>query len=533
MANPYDFTSGALSAFQLSEARDARIAGDKFRDEVLKPYYAGRAGMYDSQKALLGAQSRLYGFQADTAGFNLEQSRKGARRREPFLNQYFPENQPGSGLKDKGKQGGLGLKDPNSGTNMPSLGSWYSADDVGNSFTLGFNASPEENNFQDEMQYAADGTRGGLQIRGYNDGRMPVTNIATNGLAGPDALLNSGQDLSLNGIGRDSTQLAQAPGERQKLEINSALPTLQENNPQAFGNLEKNIFGASNKEFQKMIGAFSMLDWAEGKITSEQLRTTSQAIKKMQVENLGGAMQFALAGNEKAAIARFAESGDDRGEDIAGIKKIQFSNPIPGAAKKTNDTYDGLEITYKNGSSIKLDPRRLLAETVALKEVVDNEYRFNDSIRRNDASIYATDAQNNATTENAASRKEQRELELNRQILNNVSEELKADQANEMKLWESQNKTIDNKLYPAAQRKFQQDIDRNTRPYANIAAINVGIFNNKNVSYSAVKEAVMSGDFQGVTQPDGTKIPNIFEKNGTKYLQSPNGIYFPVPVKPR
>jgi hypothetical protein len=144
MANPYDFTSGALSAFQLSEARDARIAGDKFRDEVLKPYYAGRAGMYDSQKALLGAQSRLYGIQADTAGFNLEQSRKGARRREPFLNQYFPENQPGTGLKDKGKQGGLGFKDPNSGTNMPSLGSWYSADDVGNSFTLGFNASPED-----------------------------------------------------------------------------------------------------------------------------------------------------------------------------------------------------------------------------------------------------------------------------------------------------------------------------------------------------------------------------------------------------
>jgi len=530
MANPYDFTSGALTAFQLSETRDARIAGDKFRDEVLKPYYAGRAAMYDAQKLGIGAEANLKNAQAKSMNTATDRAIRRANRVDPFVDKALGIK-PNTGLRDK--SGGLGLGD--NFMEKPPVGNWYTGDEAGNAFSIGFSKGSgfplgaENNSSQvEDDSYFADGTRGGLQIRGYKDGRQPV-----NGLAGPNTLLNGNQPPVENGLDVNQASSTAKPVEKESSEkLVSAIPTLMETNPEGFANMEKNIFNATNKQFQKMIGAFALMDWADERITSEQLRSTSQSLKKMQVENLGGAMQFALAGNEKAAIARFAESGDDRGENIASIKKIQFDNPIPGAAKKTKDTYDGLEITYKDGSSIKLDPRRLLAETVALKEVVDNDYRFSESIRRNDASIYGTEAQNSATAESVLARNQQKELELNRQILNNVSMDLKDDISNQMEVWKLRNKSIDAKLYPEKLDAQQQAMDSTFRPYANIAAINVGIFNNKNVSYSAVKEAVASKQLM-YENVDGQRKPLTFEKNGSLYGRHPNGIFVPLQAKPQ
>jgi hypothetical protein len=188
----------------------------------------------------------------------------------------------------------------------------------------------------------------------------------------------------------------------------SPLQVLSENDPKKATSLTQNIFGASPKEFQEMLGAFSMIDFARGKATSTDLMNQVEKIRKMQAEGVGVAIQRGLAGDFKGAQAAFDESGDERfGDNVQAMKKIKIQNEVPGAVRKTKDFYDGLEVTMKDGSKMTLDPRRLLAETVSLKEVVDNDYRFGNSIRTNDASVFATESANARTALDRTMRNDQ------------------------------------------------------------------------------------------------------------------------------
>ena len=189
----------------------------------------------------------------------------------------------------------------------------------------------------------------------------------------------------------------------------SAMSILSEQEPEKADAIKRNIYGATPKQFQKMMGAFALMDFADEKITSKGLFDQAQNIRKMQSENLGAAVQFALAGNMKKALNVFAETGDDRGENIASLQKYQISNPVPGLdPKKTqfNDKYDGLEITYKDGSKINLDPRKLLAETAGLQHVIDNDLKSNREMQQTFASSettklgYANNAQHAKANQN-------------------------------------------------------------------------------------------------------------------------------------
>ena len=335
MANPYDFTSGYMQSRQLAEQRKQAEDTKKYREEAIK-LQRDEMNANAPYKAALARQ-------ADAAGLKIGAETEGVNLANDLTRSYIPRIQQLLNRNNNklGAQSGPVFNPKNFAS--PDYG--FKAD-----YSL---AGPSDSDSEDFDRYAdggaiksfANGTPGGLKVPKRAEA---ISTAAT--VEQPDAM---------------------AP------ERISPLQVLSENDPQKATTLTQNIFGATPKEFQEMLGAFSMIDFARGKATSSDLMNQVDKIRKMQAEGVGVAIQRGLAGDFKGAQQAFDESGDQRfGDNVQSMKKIKIENIVPGAALKTKDFYDGLEVTLKDGSKMTLDPRRLLAETVSLKEVIDNDYRF-------------------------------------------------------------------------------------------------------------------------------------------------------------
>jgi len=152
----------------------------------------------------------------------------------------------------------------------------------------------------------------------------------------------------------------------------SMFSKVQQVDPETANSISKSIFGVSNEKFQKLIGAFSLIRFATGEGTPKELLDNVNVIKKMQLENVGAALSRGLAGDFQGAADAFAASGDPRGKDIKGFNIVKIKNDIqvPGKTKGLVDSYDGLEIIYGNNNKVTLDPRKLMAESIGLAEMV-------------------------------------------------------------------------------------------------------------------------------------------------------------------
>ena len=354
MANPYDFSSGYLQATNLKQQRQQADDLKKYREEAIKlqrdemtanaPYKAALTRQADASILKLGAETDSINVATDLTRIYI-----------PRLQQLISKNNPKLGTQSGSTFNPKAFASPDYG---------FKAD-----YNLTDPSDPEDfDRYADGGAVPAfsNGTPGGLKVPRRTEAIGTSANVEK-----PDAM---------------------AP------ERISPLQVLSENDPQKATTLTQNIFGATPKEFQEMLGAFSMIDFARGKATSKDLLNQVDNIRKMQAEGVGVAIQRGLAGDFKGAQQAFDESGDQRfGDNVQSMKKIKIENVVPGAALKTKDFYDGLEVTMKDGSKMTLDPRRLLAETVSLKEVIDNDYRFANSIRTNDASVFSTQSANART----------------------------------------------------------------------------------------------------------------------------------------
>jgi hypothetical protein len=375
----------------------------------------------------------------------------------------------------------------------------------------------------------ADGTPGGLGLKMPQP--APVAAAPATGLATPAQEVSQGGGQTATNPNPNSIDSQQQ----------SAFDTLRENDPQKAENLANNIFNASPKQFQKMIQGFAMLDWADEKITSKGLMDQVNAVKKMQVEGLGGAIQYALAGNYEKAIAKFDESGDVRGESIAKIEKYQIKNPVAGAVKGTKDSYEGVKITHKDGSVDFLDPRRLLAETVSLKEVIDNEYRFGHSIRSTDSDVYRTDAMNESNRvgrETNAANKLMHEQGLAAQRLNTSFGGLRDDMLKELSQTTGQSDMLTN---PDKYRAASTEIQGRLAAGHQLGTLNIMLGGSMTADPQTLvgyAEAMKKPDFFSSSNqalertPDGKKIAG-FRINGNTYAKTVDGILIPYAGRPQ
>lgn len=492
MSNPYDISSGYLAARQMKN--------DEARLGMLKPYYEAEA---DKAKE-------------NTRGLRLSNDLKGMKT--DFIR----------GLMDK-RKGGLGFKSGSVDLSGVSNGEYMLGVKSPDEFKVDYGITPKSpavtpspddatlaQNFQEAEQYA-DGTPGGLGLK------MPSTAQVSQPVASQDAAP----------AGPHPNSIASANS--------SAFNALQENDPVKAENLASNIFGASPKEFQKMIGDFAFIDWADDKITSKGLMDQVNAVKKMQAEGLGSAMQYALAGNYEKAIAKFDESGDVRGESISKIEKYTIKNPVAGAVKGTKDTYDGVKITHKDGTVDFLDPRRLLAETVSLKEVIDNEYRFGHSIRSTDSDVYRTDAMNESNKvgrETNAMAKLQHEQGLASQRLNTAFGGLRDDMLKELANTTGQSDMLTN---PDKYREASTQIQGRLAAGHQLGTLNImlgGTMTADPQTLIQYAEGAKNPDFFSSGNkslertPDGKQIAG-FRINGNTYARTVDGVLIPYAGKPK
>jgi len=431
MANPYDFTSGYFQSRNLAEQRQQAIERKQIAEEAnklqrdefeaRKPYFGALTDQLKASGLKIGAETEGIGLANDLT-----------RTYIPRIQQLINRNSPKLGAK------GGSAYDPKK----------FASPDYG--FKADYNlVDKEQPEIEGAVQGAsyADGTKGGLKVPKRTEAISTSAEVPQ-----PDAM---------------------AP------ERISPLQVLSENDPQKATTLTQNIFGATPKEFQEMLGAFSMIDFARGKATSKDLLNQVDNIRKMQAEGVGVAIQRGLAGDFKGAQQAFDESGDQRfGDNVQSMKKIKIENVVPGAALKTKDFYDGLEVTMKDGSKMTLDPRRLLAETVSLKEVIDNDYRFANSIRTNDASVFSTQSANARTALDRKLRDDQLSERAEQKDRNMYQQGLKSMIDRDYNAWLSGN-DANLTISPELKQKRYGEIESSYANNQYIGNLNISLGNNQ------------------------------------------------------
>ena len=283
-----------------------------------------------------------------------------------------------------------------------------------------------------------------------------------------------------------------------------------------------------------------MIDFARGKATSKDLMNQVDNIRKMQAEGVGVAIQRGLAGDFKGAQSAFDESGDQRfGDNVQAMKKIKIQNDVPGAAKKTKDFYDGLELTMKDGSKMTLDPRRLLAETVSLKEVVDNDYRFADSIRRNDASVFSTESANARTALDRTLRNDQLAERAEQKDRSMYQDGLKGMISREYNTWLS-NRDPNQIISPEEKQREYNRIEELYGPNQYVGNLNISLGNKKIDPFTVKKYTpFMDPSTRGASSFWGNNNNFMTDRDGNRLEKSTpggiivmtkDGVYLPLPM---
>lgn len=481
MANPYDFTSGFLAAKQLQDQkayRDEAIRLQREEMQLKAPYLEAlarnanaSAGHTDAQAAGLRSQNEL------------------TNRTLELVNPIFDKL-----LK---RRSAIGIN---------------SAPLDFSSITRGYTTG-----FKPNYSLTGDSSSSGSTDASTPEGVVvtPVT---------PTPLIEGKEFSDGTPGGLRVPSLQPPPSEPAPVSSgpSSGIEMLAERNPGLANSITRNMFDMSNKEFQQLSGALSLVDFARGKMTSSQLVDHVENLRKVQAEGVMRAAQAALSGNEKKAIDLYHEYGDDT-DSVVGMKKIQIANPVPGAAKKTKDSYDGVLVTLKDGSTLTLDPRRLALDIIGTKATMDHDEKVASSIRTTDANVYHTDVQAESNRLNRQLRGDQLEEQDRQRRLKQISDEAMAD------IRGRRNAFLDNKnpnfIADEQQRAIASDrIDAEAQQAATIAQANVNFLGNKQVSYLSTLQAIKAN--RAVMQ-DGKPVTKV--ANGVTYVMTPYNVWIPAP----
>lgn len=495
MANPYDFTSGYLSARALKESERKNQADESFRRDVMGPYYQSATDENKQKSGYYGVLKR------DKV---LEQNVKRAKGIDMFgwdpLGDFTDENPFGFSY-----------------TPLPPAQTEPAAVDPANP-AGGIKTQPPK---------LADGTRGGINLSG-----QPRDVILTDSMQGGDVLLAdaSGANQRRSAI-NPAPQVVSDANPPQGGDVVAPAVTrprdpallLKEENPRAANAIAMNFFTAPMKDIPKMLDKVSKWDLFEGKISSKDVLANVEAMRTMQNEGVAQAMSLALQGNKKAAMKLFSETGSDLGENVADLTTIKLKNPVASAIKGVNDEYEGIQIKYKDGSTMNWDPRKFLISTASLKEYITSKDTVENNLRSQAASKYGDDIRADSNRLGRETNALNLRLRLEDQAIGRIGNEAKSElqrQTNAFLDPKSPNFIADEQ----AREAKNQSIESSIRPMMDIAVQNVTLFGNRGATVNGVMQAVKSQ--QPAIGPDGKPVVDI--KGGQKFVKMASGVWLPV-----
>jgi hypothetical protein len=289
------------------------------------------------------------------------------------------------------------------------------------------------------------------------------------------------------------------------------------------------------KNLSKTLMELQSFDFIEGKVTTKGMLDNVQTLKKMQNEGFFSAVNEAIYGDNKKALEMFREYGDDKAENVKSLTTFDIQEDVTNS--KTKEKRKGVLVTYDDGTTRKVDPKKLIMDAVTVKEFLDESYRRSSQ-------IVAAEDKDRDRDENAALRRlqiQERKDRLDKEEQEKVSKRMSSEFTGE---FNREFKTFldpSNPNFIPDQSKRDEkarEIDEKLRPaqtlgQANIAAGNFRI-NSANLM-TAVQNAA-NPDFLGnpnnfVKGKDGK--PLVKEVLGQTMAQTNGGVWIPVGIGQR
>jgi len=573
MANPYDFTSGYLAAKELKEKRQQAEEIKAYRQEALEQQRQEASDTSKIRNRLAAIQEK----DADNRGshYNRLGLEGDARIREinaradnliedtallrRFTNSTQAQKLFGAFFSSGEAIGGSQTSGNKARSLAPFSGDYSltspSAIKIGSSYPLLEAAPPlvNEDISPTPQDYLgkADGTPGAVDldrisaIQAASD--QPLDSLSSDDrleaipVAGVQARKQRVNAPSSPANAASAPPDAQASGEQ----VKTPLETVAQLDPRRAASITNEVFGASKKEFNQMLGAFGVLNVVRGKSTPQSLLEMTAAMDTLRKEGVEKGVLRALNGDSAGALKAFDESGEFDAKDIKKIGTFKITNPVQGAGKLT-DTYDGVLVQFNNGPDLKIDPRKLAAERKGLEWLLtfneNKEKAMRDDNRMTQANANA--AQSN--TLRAQELKFQHDVKNDNDAMSRIGADIRSMRSNEYNVWVGANGGVDEKISEEAKRRKLEEIDHKLNTINSIAGLNIRN-GNRNVDTGTISQYLpYLNPIQGSDDPalQFWNNPENFARdqngrllaktvNGRLLVQTNDGVILPRPIPPR
>ena len=586
MANEYDFTSGYLGARSLKqdkEYRDASLKNQRDEIELKKPYYKSAA---EENLAKVGVYGETVKDARLKRGLMIGKARvmkeMGDLPADFELNDYLSDDTSYMGIdgafKLKPVSLGLSAQTPVQGGTDPAAGMYgirvrgyvhgglvqhYQDGSQGGvqpmtdeqiAVKLGITPMVDANNtnvtFSPDDQAKIDQARGitarGItvnndripsgdtfevvkdEIRAEDDRRKGLARVADGAVDAPELNSNGLNAPKLTG-GNGPTEIPF--GEKAPFAAVAAV------NPKAATViLEKVKKETSNfKKMSKTLMSLQSFDYIEGKITTKGMLENVQTLKKMQAEGFFSAINETIYGDNDKALEMYREFGDDKAQNVKSLTTFDIQEDVTNS--KTKEKRKGVLVTYDDGTTRKVDPKKLIMDAVTVKEFLDENYRRSNQIM--------TGEDKDLDREETKRYRLAQEVERGDRLLNQQEEKvalrIQGDFRSELdRKYKSWLQAQDPNFIPSAEikEKKEAEILSEFRPAQLLAQSNIAAGNYR------INTANLLNASKNATDPDFLGNPNNFVKGkngkplvkevlGQTMAQTNGGVWIPVGIGQR
>lgn len=508
MANPYDFSSGYLKA---KEQKDTKAYRDEYMRQqkeelgLKKPYWEAQAREADARGNLYGEQAadaRLK--RGITVGRAKTLQKRGMLGDDFDLSAWVGDTIYGVDVTEMPKAD-LDFK-PEYGL-APKV---EAGDDMGAGL---------------QFRRFTDGTPGGVGQAAQDQDADPIGELIQNrGLAGPVAGTTINNQSPADQSSADPAATASAP--------KGPFKALADQNP----GVAKKIFDDTYKKtsnFKNLSNTLLELqsfDYIEGKVTTKGMLENVQALKKMQQEGFFSAVNEAISGDPNKALELYREFGDDKAENVKSMTTFDISEDVPNS--KVKDKRKGVLITYQDGTTMKVDPRKLIMDAVTIKEFLDYEKGVKKDLREGEDKDLDRSQTERLRNDALNDKRDQQKQRLEESVRGRLMNEFKSEFSRMYKTYLDPNSPNFIPDENAKQRKGDE-IDAGLRPAQNIAMGNVAL-GNYNVDASlAIQAAGQASNPQFLSDPNNFELgpngkPVTKEAYGQLYARTRAGVWIPV-----
>jgi len=289
------------------------------------------------------------------------------------------------------------------------------------------------------------------------------------------------------------------------------------------------------KNLSKTLMELQSFDFIEGKVTTKGMLDNVQTLKKMQNEGFFSAINEAIYGDNKKALEMFREYGDDKAENVKSLTTFDIQEDVTNS--KTKEKRKGVLVTYDDGTTRKVDPKKLIMDAVTVKEFLDESYRRSNQIMTGEDK----DLDREETKRYRLAQERERNDKLLAQQEEKVSLRVGGDFRSELdRKYKSWLQAQDPNFIPSAEikEKKEAEILQEFRPAQQLAQSNIAAGNYRinaanllDAAKNATDSAFLGNPNNFVKGKDGK--PLVKEVLGQTMAQTNGGVWIPVGIGQR